>query len=112
MKRKQFKEKYFDGDCPDGILFIMDNKGKTFDRYTVLYEQVHGDPPREYLIGRGMSSDPFHPQGFGQMFEMPEYNVASYRMLHKSEYIKWSELPEKVKQCIRQDLEVNSEIRN
>jgi hypothetical protein len=41
-----------------------DNGGKTFDRYTVIYMD---ERERDGTYGaRGMSANPFHPQGFGQ----------------------------------------------
>ena len=43
---------------------IYDNGGKTFDRYTAVYmDQSEG---RGLYAARGMSENPFHPQGFGQ----------------------------------------------
>lgn len=43
---------------------IYDNGGKTFDCYTAVYMQ---QPERGGLFEcRGMSANPFHPQGFGQ----------------------------------------------
>lgn len=43
---------------------IYDNGGKTLDRYTAVYMK---QPERERGIyaARGMSENPFHPQGFG-----------------------------------------------
>lgn len=45
------------------ILAIYDNGGKTFDRYTVYFDQKEKE--NQYLC-LGMSERPFHPQGFGQ----------------------------------------------
>jgi len=43
---------------------IYDNGGKTFDRFTAVY-MAH--PENNGLFAaRGMSENPFHPQGFGQ----------------------------------------------
>ena len=39
-------------------VLVFDNNGETFDRYTILNKQT-GDL-------YGASSDPYHPQGFGQ----------------------------------------------
>jgi hypothetical protein len=42
-----------------------DNCGKTIDRYTVVYlDEIECDFKKLYSA-RGMSSSPFHPQGFG-----------------------------------------------
>jgi hypothetical protein len=48
---------------------IYDNGGKTFDRFTAVYMD-HPERAGFYKTGlyaaRGMSENPFHPQGFGQ----------------------------------------------
>ena len=45
------------------IKAIYDNGGETFDRFTVYYNEPENN---SLWAGRGMSSNPFHPQGFGQ----------------------------------------------
>lgn len=49
-----------------GSVRIYDNGGKTFDRYTAVYLDMPERQPGIYAA-RGMSENPFHPQGFGQM---------------------------------------------
>jgi hypothetical protein len=97
-------KKYLDGDCPDGILCIMDHP-KFGDRYTVIYKEVidYGNG-LFYLQGRGMSANPTHPQGIGLLFELNVHEVSSYRYANKRRYIKWTSLPDKVKACVRRDL--------
>lgn len=101
-------KKFLDGDCPAGVLAIYDNGGKTFDRYTVFYklpkdaEKYNGS----YWIGyRGMSEDPFAPNGFGIYDEMKAHEVAAYRSSVYRHSAKWSDLPEQVKKSVRQDCE-------
>lgn len=52
-------------DYPEGVLAVYDNGGKTIDRYTVVYTpyNLDGGPVFPYV---GMSSLPFHPQGYCQ----------------------------------------------
>lgn len=67
---------------------IYDNGGKTFDQYTVVFtKKVNG----EYMF-LGMSSNPFHPQGFCQhgfssiIIDRPKYK-------HLGKKIKTEDLP-------------------
>ena len=62
-------------DYPKGVVAIYDNGGKTFDRYTVVYEpcllpdyrNALGHPAGTLLFSYvSMSGAPFHPQGFCQ----------------------------------------------
>jgi hypothetical protein len=96
-------KKYLDGDCPDGILCIFDHPD-TGDRYTVIYKEVHEHNGTFYVMGRGMSENPTHPQGVGQSFEMKVHELRAYRNANKRRYIKWTSLPDKVKSCVRRDL--------
>lgn len=98
-----------DGDCPSGVLAIFDNGGATADRYTVIYREICGcRKGRErsgYMMGRGMSENPFHPLGVGMSFELKPHEVVGLRARYAKQKAKWSSLPERVKQCVRQDLE-------
>lgn len=104
--------KFRDGDCPADVLAIYDNGGKSFDRYTVFYKPVE---PLENLRGwigyRGMSTDPYAPQGFGIYAEMQAYEVAQYRQRVYRESCKWSDLPEQVKKSVREDCKDIAEAR-
>lgn len=88
------------------MLAILDNKGQSADRYTVIYaEPVAGTTYADMWLGyRGMSENPCHPQGVGIYGEMRAHEVAAYRYRCKHQYAKWSSLPEAVKQCVRADL--------
>lgn len=101
---RRASKRWLDGDCPEGVLAIFDNP-KFADRYTVFYARVirhDREPP--YLGYRSMSDNPYHPQGVGLYGEMKAYEVANYRYHNKRRACKWSDLPEKVKQLVRQDL--------
>lgn len=102
--RRQSK-RWLDGDCPPGVLAVLDNKGVTADRYTVIYAEIYGGTGRDgYMWGRNMSEAPSHPQGVGVSFEMRPHEVAALRYREKHRYAKWSSLPDAVKAVVRADL--------
>lgn len=73
---------------------IYDNGGATFDRFTAVYLD---QPERGGLYAaRGMSEDPFHPQGFGQMCSASDGP-------HLGKRVPLAALPEAVQRCIYQD---------
>ena len=79
------------------IMEIRDNGGATFDRYTVVYSEI-GDNQGNNLA-RGMSTHPFHPQGFGQM-------CAAQPGEHLGREIRFEDLPEDCQALVLRDLEV------
>src|SRR4051812_32336535 len=98
---KRSSKRWLEG-APRPLLAVYDNGGKTTDRYTALY----GAPLWEPCMGRtvplrAMSTDPFHPQGFGQWGEMQSHDRA---VLGRK--MKFSDLPEQVRKCIEQDCRV------
>lgn len=103
---RKCSKRWLDADCPAGVLAIFDNGGKTADRYDVIYSDPICGPTYAdtVLSGRGMSENPFHPQGVGMFFELSAHEVACYRYRNKHQYARWSSLPELVKACVRQDL--------
>ena len=74
---------------------IYDNQGETFDRYTAAYTDWEGAKPY-YCAMRCMSSDPFSPNGFGQMSE-------GEPGAHIGKRIKFSDLPELCQKLVIQD---------
>ena len=76
-----------------GFVFrITDNGGETMDRYTVV--TTDGD----YFA---MSSDPFHPQGFGQTGEGYDPNGGHSRVEDLIERdIRWIDLPSDCRRCV------------
>ena len=103
---RKCSKRWLDGDCPQGVLAILDNKGQSADRYTVIYaEPVAGTTYANMWLGyRAMSENPSHPQGVGMYGEMCAHEVVAYRYRCKHQYAKWSSLPEAVKQRVRADL--------
>jgi hypothetical protein len=83
-------------DAPEFILACYDNKGKTTDRYTVLfggtmYSQEFGYNV-QYLA---MSNAPTNPQGVSMWGEMPVYNRKALGY-----HIRWLDLPEKLREHV------------
>jgi len=106
---RRASKRWLDADCPDGVLAIFDIPN-IYDRYTVFYREIYGGAGRNgYMWGRGMSAYPFHPQGIGMSFELQPHQVAAYRYYNSHHACKWSDLPEDVKACVRQDLNPKQE---
>lgn len=89
-------------DAPDYILDCFDNRGKTCDRYTVLFtgHLLLHDGSEIYVQGLGMSDNPTHPQGFSQWFEIPAYQAAQYRYSNGHDRVRWLDLPEHIRQHV------------
>jgi hypothetical protein len=87
------------------IIDLWDNGGRTADRYTIAISGVQEVDGKAYTIFLGASSDPFHPQGFGQhSHDIPtrEYvgNMRIQRHRNLGKRITWAMLPDKVKQFV------------
>lgn len=110
---RRASRRWLDG-APAYVLDVLDNKGKTADRYTVLftfplawaYERDGVTPvpnggrgayARTYIPYLGMSGAPTHPQGVSMWGEMTAHDAASYRYRCKHQRIKWADLPENIK---------------
>ena len=78
MKKSERQENLLPKGIPKWIR-CYDNGGKTFDRFTVIFTRAHNFGLKGFIVGVGMSENPFHPQGFGQHFEYKnhEYNGRS-----------------------------------
>lgn len=100
-KDKNRKSKFM----PDGIpkhIRLYDNGGKTVDRYTVIYSGRWKDRAPGRTYGRGMSSNPYHPQGFGQWFDYPGI-IDSPKYSHIGKKIAFDDLPPRAKDCVISD---------
>jgi hypothetical protein len=75
---------------------IYDNGGATFDRFTVVFMS---QPERQSgtFAALGMSSFPFHPQGFGQ-------HTTATPGRHLCKRIPFTALPEDCQKCTLQDI--------
>jgi len=79
-----------------------------FDRFTVVYLDTQDERGRvQYL---GMSTHPFHPQGFGNHGEMPIHKVAYCgRGGAFTKRIQFADLPPDCQRAVLQDLETEEE---
>jgi hypothetical protein len=72
-----------------------DNGGRSFDRYTTVYMN---EPEANGTYGsRGMSKNPFAPQGFGQC-------CIARPGKHLGRRIKFEDLPQDCQRLVKQDL--------
>lgn len=78
-----------------------DNGGKTLDRFTVVYLDCPENQHNTFFA-RGMSEDPFSPQGFGQ-------GCSATPGRHLGLRIEFSSLPKDCQKLILQD---TSEVEN
>jgi hypothetical protein len=79
---------------------IYDSGDSHLDRYTAVYmDQPEGDG---LFSGRGMSEDPFHPQGFGQM-------TTAMPGRHLGKRMKFEDLSKPCQRLIAQDLQDEEE---
>ncbi|ASR84246.1 hypothetical protein HWB24_gp09 [Rhodococcus phage Hiro] len=100
-------KRFLDEDCPLEVLAIYDNGGKTWDRYTVIYNDVsHITGGNLWVWYRGMSENPMSPSGFGISGEMNIWDLKAYRRRAYREYASWSSLPDEVKSCVQRDCEL------
>ncbi len=76
-----------------------DNGGKTLDRYTVVFLDEPNNS--ENYSALAMSSNPFHPQGFGQ-------HTWSMIGPHLGKKIKFEQLPSNCQICVKRDLEIEA----
>lgn len=91
---------------------ILDNNSETFDRYTCIFinQNVMQEGYEGLVWYVGMSENPYHPQGFGQHGEIQipvgySSDEIAIEFAHLGQQIKISELPEKAKQLVIQELD-------
>ncbi len=76
---------------------IYDNGGKTADRYTIIFEGPDFPKRMDFLYALGSSSNPFHPQGFGQHVEV-------IKGKHLGKEIEFADLPKDVQRFVAREL--------
>ena len=83
--------------APPYILDVLDNGGKTADRYTVLFtgdllmsDGTCGGTLVPYLA---MSDAPAHPQGVSIWGELTAYDASSFRYRRGHDRVRWLDLP-------------------
>tara|TARA_Y100000296_G_scaffold2037_1_gene2238 strand:+ start:163 stop:729 length:567 start_codon:yes stop_codon:yes gene_type:complete len=88
---------------PKCFSIAYDNRGRSFDQYTVFFRGESGGDGWDECWVRGMSNNPQHPQGFNQYIgdceEFPDtYTPDAAITLGKVR--DWDELPRKVQKAI------------
>jgi hypothetical protein len=91
--RPRRSSKRWTEQAPEYVLACYDNKGKTCDRYIILFGGSFYDEEMgrnvQYLA---MSGEPSHPQGVSMWGEMPAYNRAAC-----GKHVRWLDLPENIR---------------
>lgn len=89
---------------------LYDNGGETFDRYTAVYSGRYRKPGDWFFV-RGMSRNPYHPQGFGVSDSYPylidavngKWPPAVGRRNHLGKRIRFEDLPADCQRCVLDD---------
>lgn len=95
---------------PKGVRIVLDNGGKSADRYTAVYGEAfdyRDDRGVTWYAYRAMNSVPFHPQyGIG-LFAQTEYPFWKRGARYRGECkrVAWDALPADVQRCITLDLQ-------
>ena len=100
------KQERYDSLLPEGKpkwIRCYDNQGKTFDRYTVVFTGRYTHKTNGSFWYVGMSTNPFHPQGFGQHGESERMPIDKPTYSHIGKKIKFENLPEDCKKLVIQD---------
>ncbi len=105
--RRANKKRWLEG-APEYILDVLDNKGRTADRYTVLFAGSVLDDinphPRTFantvVPYIGMSDAPSHPQGVSMWGEMRAHEAVGYRYRCGYDRIRWLDLPEHIRKHV------------
>lgn len=103
-KPRRAGKRWLEG-APEYVLDCFDDKGKSIDRYTVLFGgslwipgdyRGHGGRV-QYL---GMSGAPTHPQGVSMWGELEPYQAAEYRRRSGHDRVRWLDLPEEIRRHV------------
>lgn len=98
MNKSERKQNLLPNGTPKYVR-CYDNGGKTFDRYTVVFTGNYTHKTNRSYLYLGMSTNPFHPQGFGQHGESnSQIDKPAYSHLGKK--IKFEDLPKDCKECV------------
>lgn len=98
---RRCSKRWLDGDCPAGVLAILDDPD-CIDRYTILFTEVSEYDGELWMHYLGTSPS-MNYSGYG---EMRAHHVAAYRDLCKGQYIRWTDLPENIREHVRNFLSV------
>jgi hypothetical protein len=100
--RHYSKNRYGHGNKPLHVR-CYDNGGETFDRFTVVYTEPESMNGRTYFTYVGMSSEPFHPQGFGQHGDSNDRPIDRPTWKHLGKRIDFFDLPPDCQRLVLRD---------
>ena len=83
--------------APEYILDCFDNKGRTVDRFSILFGGTLLEPlllEKRRVFVLGISSNPTHPQGVSMWDECD----AAWRPSHQR--VRWLDLPENIRRHV------------
>ena len=104
-KPRRCGKRWLDGDCPAGVLAIIDHGDRELDRYDVLYADVSEVKYEDsWRTEQWMGGLALTDRGAAYHFEMRAHEVSAYRYRMKHRYTKWSTLPTAVKSAVVNDL--------
>jgi hypothetical protein len=89
-------------NAPEYVLDVLDNKGETADRYTVIFggSLLSEYDGVVYVQVLDMSDAPTHPQGVSMWSEYPARHIAPFRYREGHRRIRWNDLPENIRQHV------------
>lgn len=93
-KPRRTRSRWLDG-APEYVIDVFDNKGKTADRYTVIFGgSLATDDVVQYL---GLSDNPHSPQGVSMWGAITPHQLSGYRRATGKERIRWWDLPDHIR---------------
>lgn len=97
--KTKWTARYLMGKHDNENIYLYDNGGKTYDRYTVVFmnRPTHANPKYTMFECVGFNDDPFSPLGFGQY-------CSAMPGRHLGKRIKISDLPEKARKFVEQNI--------
>jgi hypothetical protein len=104
-RKLEIKTERFNRLMPNGIpryIRCYDNGGKSFDRYTVVFTGRYTHKTNHSFWYLGMSTNPFHPQGYGQHGESNFMPIDRPKYSHLGKKIKFENLPEDCQKCVKE----------
>jgi len=83
--------------APEYILDCFDNRGKTCDRYSVLFGGTLYNAEADRVAVLDMSGAPTHPQGVSMWGECTRVEAAAWRYREGHYRVRWLDLPEHIR---------------
>lgn len=97
-KPRRARARWLEG-APEYVIDVLDNRGKTADRYTVIFggSLLIDDSQEPLCPCLSMSNDPCSPLGFSQWGELTLREQAIFRHRSGHDRIRWMDLPDHIR---------------